>query len=254
MSSFKGFLINILYSIDSRIGTNYGNHASKTNVNTDELLIATTKALNLHVMVLVCEEMGFVGDSNKFMNQIVALCNVINTSVIFVCTPIGLRFFMSSDYLARRSLTKIYKNLEFDDFKELACRLLEYNYTLTRPDIDGECIRYLYNSTGGNPALLKQVIVAAQTWAISSGYEKLSLHSLKHGVKNKLVTMEPYIKNGFEIRHQKHIQETTVLKASLSAGEELVDIFAKAAKMAQKQPKNMINHIEQYLDIERVDL
>lgn len=254
VNSFKGILISILFAIDSRISTNYGSHANKTNVNTDELLIATTKAINLHIMILVFEEMVFAGDSNKFMNQIVALCNVINASVIFVSTPVGLLWFMSSDYLARRSLTKVYKNLEYEEFEKLAKKLLEYNYTGTRPDIDAECIRYLFKSTNGNPALLKSVIVAAQTWAITTGYEKLSLHSIKHGVNNKLTTMEPYLNNGITISHQRVNVEKAVLRAEIVESGEIVKLFEKASKNAYKDQKNVINYIKQYVDVESVEL
>lgn len=257
INSFKGFLLSILFAIDSRIGTNYGSHANKTNVNTDELLNAVSKALNKHVLILVAEEMNFLTESNKtisFANSIVALSNIVNCSIIWVCVPLGLRFFMSSDYLARRALTKVYKQLDYEEGEKLIKELLKYNYTLKKPDIDGQVIRTIYNSCNGNPSLIKQVVVAAQVWAINNEYEILSLHSVKHGIKEKLTTMEPYLNNGITISHQRAIEEKTILKAEVTMDGELVGLFDKAAKSAQKQVKNVINYIKAYLDVESVEL
>ena len=257
ISSFKGFLISILYAIDSKIGTNYSLHCSKNNINTDELLIATSKALNLHVLLLVCEEMNFLNESNKamsFANQIVALSNIINTSIIFVCVPFGLRFFMSSDYLARRSLTKIYKTIDFEEAKQLILELLSYNYTLKRSDISQELIRLIYSSTCGNPALIKQVISSCQVFAISSGYEMIDTHSIRKGIENKLSIMEPYMNKHSAKRSEKALNQKSQIRVEKMINDELVCIFKKASQIAQKDTNIAIQFIEQFIDVEKVSL
>lgn len=257
ISSFKGYLVSILYAIDSRIGTNYGTYCNKNSINTDELLIACSKALDLHVLVLVSEEMSFLNETNRgmsFANQIVALSNIINCSIVFVCVPIGLRFFASSDYLARRSLTKIYKGLDYEEVEKLIRELLKYNYTLKEPSINQELIRSIFNVTNGNPALIKQVIVASQTWAIQSDYEKLDIHSIKMGIESKLTTMQPYLGNGPIFKHQRVNEEKAVLRQQIMTNEEFINLFKKASEMAQKQAKNAIAFLSQFIDVESVTL
>ena len=257
IASFKSFLINVLYSIDRMIGTNYGNANNKTNVTTDELLIATSKGLNAHVLLMVIEEMNFINDGNRaysFSNQIVALINIINVSVIFIGTPKALSFFSSSDYLARRALGKIYRELVFEEFEQLAMKLFEYNYTLKKPSINGELIRFLYKATGGIPSLLKQVVSEAMVYAISTGYERLDMKSIQKAVENKLATMGPYLKSDFVNRHQKHVEEKVILNTIVDANGECIDLFAKAAKIANKDTKNVINYIKQYINVEEVNI
>ena len=257
IQSFKGFLTSILFEIDRAIGTNYGTYGSKNNINTDELLNAVSKALNTHVLLLCCEEMNFIGESNKamsFANSIVALSNIINCSIVWVCVPLGLRFFMSSNYLARRALTKVYKTLDYEEGETLIRKLLNYNYTLKQPELDGQVIRTIYNSCNGNPSLIKQVVVAAQVWAINSDYEVLDLNSIKHGIKEKLTTMEPYLNNGIIISHQKAVETKDIIRAEIAMNGQIVDLFDKASKSAQKQPKNVINYIKTYVEVESVEL
>ena len=257
IQSFKGFLISILFEIDKALCTNYGAYASKNSINTDELLIATSKALNLHVLVLVCEEMNMVNESNKaisYANQIVALSNIINCSIVFVCVPLGLRFFTSSDYLARRSLTKVYKGLEFEECENLIYKLFEYNYTLNEPSINQELVRVIYNGTNGIPALIKQVIVASQVWAINSGYEKIDIYSIKKGIESKLTTMEPYLNNQITISHKKANEQKASLRAEIVMNAQLVNIFEKASRIACKVPKNAILFLKEYLDVIEVAL
>ena len=257
IGSFKSFLINVLYSIDRMIGTNYGNANNKTNVTTDELLIATSKGLNAHVLLVVIEEMNFINDGNRaysFSNQIVALINIINVSILFVATPKALSFFSSSDYLARRALGKVYRELNYEEFEMLADKLFIYNYTLKEPNVDGELMRYLYKTTGGLPSLLKQVISEAMVVAITTGYERLDIASIKKAIENKLTPMEPYLKNDLVVKHQKSIDEKAVINAVLDADGKCIELFARAAKIANKDTKNVINYIKQYINIEEIEI
>ena len=254
IESFKGFLKSILFEIDRTIGTNYGTYASKNNINTDELLITVSKAINLHILCLVIEEMNFIRESNKYANQIVALCNVINCSVVFVCVPQGLLFFTQNQYVARRSLTKIYKGLEYEECEKLIRELLKYNYTLKEPSINQELIRTIFNVTNANPALIKQVIVASQVWAINSGYERVDIHSIKKGIEFKMTTMEPYLEHGFIFKHQRVNEEKAVLRQQILVDGEFINLFKKTSEMAQKQANNALAFLSQYIDIERVTL
>ena len=257
IQSFKGFLISILFEIDKALCTNYGAYGNKNSINTDELLIATSKALNLHVLVLVCEEMNFIGESNKaisFANQIVALSNIINCSIVFVCVPLGLKFFMSSDYLARRALTKVYKGLEFEECEKLIYKLLEYNYTLKEPSINQELVRTIYNSCDGNPSLIKQVVVASQLWAINSGYEKIDLKSIRLGIESKLTTMEPFINNSITINHQKVTSQKASLRTEIVMDGSLANIFQKASQIVKKDTKQAILFLKEYLEVTEVPL
>ena len=255
IASFKSFLLSVLCSLDRIIGTNYGN--VKTSVTTDELLSATSKALNLHVLLLVIEEFNFINDGSRaynFSNQIVALINIVNVSILFVATPKALSFFASTDYLARRSLGKAYKELDYEEFEHLTLELSKYNYTIKGAAVDHETIRYLYKVCNGNPALLKQVLAEAQVYAITTGYEKLDKHSLSKAAENKLATMRPHLENDSVVKHQREVKQKAVLSLVLNSDKELVNIFANTARKADKDSKNMINHIKQFISVEEIDI
>ena len=118
-------------------------------------------------------------------------------------------------------------------------KLAEYNYTTKVPEIDGELIRFLYKKTNGNPALLKQIIVESQVYAISSGYEKLDKHSVQKGIET-LVAFEPYLNNEAKTIYERPKIEKEVLTNVLKSEDIPINIFQNAAKTANKDIKKGI--------------
>lgn len=256
IQSFKSFLITVLFEIDEKIKTSYSSVAKKNNVTTDELLICTSKALCQHVLLLVIEECNFLNEKVRFANSMVALTNLVDCSILFVCTPVGLNFFTSSDYLLRRAMGRPYLELDFDDdFKNLTRELLRYNYTLRKVDINQNIIRLLYKFSNGVPAYLKVLISYAQIWAIQNGYERLDEYSIKQAANVKLSVINPSLYSANRLLSLSN-DENTKPQIIDEKGRDVKTIrtFKEMASMSLKSPKNMINHISSIVDVEIIQL
>jgi len=247
ISSFKGFCLSIITTVDLRLNTTYSNSLNK-NISTDEYLLRTAQILSNHVLVLVCEECNFLNESNRtisFANQIVGLSNLITTSILFVCTPKGLNFFKSSDYMARRSLNMIYKPKFNNEYINLVKELVKYSYTLNEPDLSPDVLKLIYENTNGIPALIKQVICECSTFCINSGYEKIDSYSVGEAIKRKLSIMEPFLeceKHSFCSNPPKI--KTPILRPSISIFESDINLFQNIAKNSLKSHKNMIENLQ----------
>lgn len=246
ISSFKGFCLSIISAVDARLNTTYGNTLNK-NINTDAMLLDTAKVLSLHVLTLICEECNFLNESNKtisFANQIVGLSNLISTSILFVCTPRGLNFFKSSDYLARRSLNLVYKPEFNEEFESLVRELVKYNYTLKKAEIGPNTLKLIYDATNGIPALIKQILADCQVYAITSSYERIDATSIAVAIKRKLTIMEPFLereKRPYNLR--KTGSQISNISRVNGANEQYVKAIGNAARTSQKCARTMIRNI-----------
>jgi len=189
--SVKGFYLQIFRAIDERLGTNYYESNCRSTASADTLLGALCNLLITTVGVLIIDETDRLVENRKsitFVNAIVSLINLSGISIIFCGTLACLDFFNTTPYLNRRSLGCVFRKFDFNDdfFSFIKVIFDKYQYTNKKTILDTETARFIFDRTNGVKALIVQLIISAQEYAILSGYERLDINSLTYASNIKL--------------------------------------------------------------------
>ena len=258
MVSIKGFFLEILRVMDSIIGTDYYMANNRTTINTDSLLGAVSNALLLHCGVLIVDEVDrLVGNkkSYTFVNFITELLNMCGISVIFVGTPRAIEFFSSTEYLSRRSMGNVYRQMPYgNEYYGFCKELFNYQFTLHKTELDSNILRLFYKYSNGIAALTVQLFVAAQQIAISNDYEKLDMLSISQAFTDKMSIITPYAGFGKHIfpnaRSQKELSETDNGTIPFDYNNIFENLSARADKSADKA----IEILSKYITVECIKL
>lgn len=198
-SSVKGLLLEILRSVDEKLGTNYYHSAIKSRTATTDMLIGSVSTIALnHIGLLIVDEIQNVVNSKNGKNLVGSLTQLINNSGIsigMVGTPECTLFFEQAMQLARRSIGLYYTALEYNDYFEVFCKtLFQYQYVMQKSEITPAIINWLYEHSAGVLSTVVTLIHDAQEIAILTGREVLNLETLNEAYRQRLVLLERYIR------------------------------------------------------------
>ena len=196
--SYKGLLCQILISIDEILETDYYNKTQRSNMNSQQILAMVCQICHLHVGLLIIDEIQLLSGATKagslLYRMILQLINTSGINVLLVGTSECLRFFAETQQIARRSVGLQYSAMEFDgDFRKLAEILYSYQYTRQESKMSENVLFWLYEHTGGVPAILTAIIHDAQEIAILRGREALGIETLTEAYSSRMQMLHGYL-------------------------------------------------------------
>lgn len=187
--SVKAMLFDILRKVDEAIGTDYCEKAIKARATTDMLIgNVSTVALN-HIGLLVIDEIQNVVNHRQGSSLVGMLTQLINNSGISICmvgTPETELFFEKTDYLARRALGLRYEALPYGkEFLGFCETIYGYQYIKMAEPFSEGFARWLYEHSGGVPALVVSLLHDVQEAVIMNGTETVTISALEELYKKQ---------------------------------------------------------------------
>jgi len=194
--SYKGLLCQILISIDEILGTTYYQKCGK--MNAQQILGMVCQICHLHVGLLIIDEIQLLSGATKagslLYRMILQLINTSCINVLLVGTSECLQFFAETQQIARRSVGLQYGAMEFDgDFRHIAEMLYSYQYVKQESKMTENILFWLYEHTGGIPAVLTAIIHGAQEIAILRGRESLGIDTLTEAYSSRMQMLHGYL-------------------------------------------------------------
>ncbi|MBD2006683.1 MULTISPECIES: ATP-binding protein [Cyanophyceae] len=197
--SIKGLCLNFFQAVDDILGTSYyQNYANNGRKTVNELMpYVALAASNVHLGVLVIDEIQRltklnVGGYEKILDFFVQLINTIGLSVVLVGTYKAWSVLGSEFRQIRRGTGQgdfIWDRMEEDDDWEIFTDALwQYQYILKPCQRTPELSHALYYECQGITDFAIKVFMLAQTRAISTGKEKLTVGIIKSVAKDCLRT------------------------------------------------------------------
>lgn len=252
-SSIKSLLLEILRSVDERLGSKYYANALRVKSTTDMLIGSVSQVALNHIGLLVVDEINHIVNHKNGKTLIGCLTQLINNSGISIAmigTPESATFFTQAMQLARRSLGLHYEALEFDDeFKQICETMYRYQYVANRTDLDFATVQWLYEYSAGNISIVAGLIHDAQEAAILNGSEILNLDTLRTAYQDRYAMLHPYIK----IKKQP---QTSVLKKSKQLSYVINDIPEQDISVstlilrAKNECREIVSFLQNYITVE----
>ena len=262
--SYKGLLCQILISIDEILGTDYYNKTQRSKMNAQQILGMVCQLCHLHIGLLIIDEIQLLSGATKagsiLYRMILQLINTSCINVLLVGTSECLRFFEETQQIARRSVGLQYGAMEFDgDFRKLAEILYSYQYTKQESKMTENILFWLYEHTGGIPAVLTAVIHDAQEIAILRSRETLGIDTLTEAYSSRMQMLHGYLAKRITPRvmsyHEKpepiDIDDTSESTPSLPDGYISINEMATEARNKQT---DIIELMRSQFTIEEVTL
>jgi len=262
--SYKGLLCQILISIDEILGTDYYNKTQRSKMNAQQILGMVCQLCHLHIGILIIDEIQLLSGATKagsiLYRMILQLINTSCINVLLVGTSECLRFFEETQQIARRSVGLQYGAMEFDgDFRKLSEILYSYQYTKQESQLSENILFWLFEHTGGVPAVLTAIIHDAQEIAILRGRETLGIDTLTEAYTSRMQMLHGYLAKRITPRdisyHEKpepiDIEDTSKSTPSLPDGYKSINEMATEAKNKQL---NIIELMRCQFTIEEVTL
>ena len=245
--SYKGLLCQILISIDEILGTNYYQKTQCGKMNAQQILGMVCQLCHLHIGLLIIDEIQLLSGATKagslLYRMILQLINTSCINVLLVGTSECLQFFAETQQIARRSVGLQYSAMEFDgDFRKLAEILYSYQYTRQEAKMSENILFWLYEHTGGVPAVLTALIHDAQEIAILRGREALGIETLTEAYSSRMRMLHSYLADRIEPKitttyHEKpkSIDTTNVADSSKSLPDGYMSVEALTTEARNKQ-------------------
>lgn len=245
--SYKGLLCQILISIDEILGTSYYQKTQCGKMNAQQILGMVCQLCHLHIGLLIIDEIQLLSGATKagslLYRMILQLINTSCINVLLVGTSECLQFFAENQQIARRSVGLQYSAMEFDgDFRKLAEILYSYQYTKQESKMSENILFWLYEHTGGIPAVLTAIIHDAQEIAILRGREALGIETLTEAYSSRMRMLHSYLADRIESKivttyHEKpkSIDTANVADSSISLPDGYMSVDAMATEARNKQ-------------------
>ena len=246
-TSYKGLLCQILISIDEILGTDYYNKTQRTKMNSQQILGMVCQLCHLHVGLLIVDEIQLLSGATQagaiLYRMILQIINTSCITVLLVGTAECLRFFSETQQIARRSVGLQYGAMEFDsDFRKLAEILYSYQYVKQASKLTENILYWLYEHTGGIPAILTAIIHDSQEIAILRGRETLSIETLTEAYSSRMKMIHGYLADRIEHKivtkyHEKPkaINTANVADSSKSLPDGYMSVEALTTEARNKQ-------------------
>jgi hypothetical protein len=245
--SYKGLLCQILISIDEILGTDYYNKTQRSKMNSQQILGMVCQLCHLHVGLLIIDEVQLLSGATQagsvLYRMILQLINTSCINVLLVGTSECLRFFSETQQIARRSVGLQYGAMEFGgDFRRIAEILYSYQYVKQDSKLTENVLYWLYEHTGGVPAILTALIHDAQEIAILRGREALGIEALTEAYSSRMRMLHSYLADRIEPKitttyHEKpkSINTANVADSSKSLPDGYMSVEALTTEARNKQ-------------------
>lgn len=199
-SSVRSMLLEILRVVDERLRTDYHASALRTRATTDMLISSVSNIALNHIGTLIVDEIQNVAGSKNGDALVSALTQLINSSgisIAMVGTPECEPFFGRAFRLARRSLGIECEPMRYDDtFREFCETLFSYCYVQKAPDFSEGTVSWLYEHSGGIPAIIIGLLHDALELSIYNGREQIDIQALELAYRQRLKMLHGFIEAG----------------------------------------------------------
>lgn len=249
--SYKGLLCQILISIDEILGTDYYNKTQKSQMNAQQILGMVCQLCHLHIGLLIIDEIQLLSGATKagslLYRMILQLINTSCINVLLVGTSECLRFFEETQQIARRSVGLQYGAMEFNsDFRKLAEILFSYQYVKQESKMTENILFWLYEHTGGIPAVLTAIIHDAQEIAILRGRETLGIDTLTEAYSSRMQMLHGYLKKNVipKIMNYHEEPKPIITQKSIESKPSLPNGYISIGEMVTEARNKQIDILE----------
>ena len=252
--NYRGLLLQILISIDEKIGSKYYDNAVKQRMNAQQILCMTCQACQLYVGVLVIDEIQFLVGHQQLYQMILQLINVSNISVLLVGTDECISFFEETPQMARRGSGLRLKALENnEEFKSLVRIMFQYQYTQNQTPLTDSILYWLYEHTAGNISALVSLLHDAQEIAILNGTETLNIQTLTEAYTKRMESMHVFVEQKKKKLSktsskpkEKNLQTIKKQAVTLEGTIKEISYFIKDNNL------NAAKHYKKYFNVEEI--
>lgn len=258
-SSVKGLLLEILRSVDIKLGSDYCDKALRSRNTTVDTLIGSVSSVCInHVGLLVIDEIQHIvgqkaGDA--LARCLMQLINNSGISIALVGTPSVIPFLSDGEFqLARRTLGLYYEPMEYDQaFRDLCTTLYRYQYVKHWTEADEPMIHWLYEHSGGNPSVLVSLLHDAQECSILDGQEVINSSTLTSAYHKRLRILHPHITPTRKPSTSRVKQSTPIPKETPVEAPPQTSIAA-IVKDAKKGSQDIVSCLKGHILVEEVQL
>ena len=258
-SSVKGLLLEILRSVDGKLGSDYCDKALRSRNTTVDTLIGCVSSVCInHVGLLVIDEIQYiVGQKagNALARCLMQLINSSGISIALVGTPSVMPFFSDGEFqLARRTLGLYYEPMEYGEaFRDLCTTLYRYQYVKHRSELDESMMRWLYEHSGGNASVLVSLLHDAQECSILDGQEKIAYDTLQAAYHKRLRVLHSHIAPTRKPSTSRAKQNVPIPKGEPVEASAQISIIG-IVKDAKKGSQDIVSCLKKHIPVEEVRL
>lgn len=258
-SSVKGLLLEILRSVDGKLGSDYCDKALRSRNTTVDTLIGCVSSVCInHVGLLVIDEIQhIVGQKagNALARCLMQLINSSGISIALVGTPSVMPFFSDGEFqLARRTLGLYYEPMEYGEaFRDLCTTLYRYQYVKHRSEPDESMMRWLYEHSGGNASVLVSLLHDAQECCILDGQEKIAYDTLQAAYHKRLRMLHSHIAPTRKPSTSRAKQNVPIPKGEPVEAPAQISIIG-IVKDAKKGSQDIVSCLKKHIPVEEVRL
>lgn len=208
--SVKTLALNIMSQIDKAVGsTFFEDMVSRNRTASASTLAIKVKiaCLNHRVGLIVIDEIQNAVLTAERTNQtrnlikfLIELTNEACVSICFVGTLLAEKIFMSQEHLKRRTRGYRLLPMKFDKtYTEFISMLWGCQVLRERSEITEGILKCIYDYSAGIPAYIVKLFTEAQTQALLTGRERLSIASVKRAVAMLNISVDKTFLGGMSI-------------------------------------------------------
>lgn len=199
--NLKTFCMNFFQKIDTLIGTNYYEKYGKKTNSISSMVIRIGQVARLHAIgALIIDEIQHLLTANgtaseTMLNFFVTLVNEIGIPVMFIGTMKAKGLLQKDFRQARRSSGQgdmVWQQMENDDnWEVLITSMWDYQWTNEPIELSREMIDTMYYESQGIIDVAVKIFILAQSRAIETGVEKVTIELIRKVAKEELKIMRP---------------------------------------------------------------
>lgn len=256
-ASPKGLLLEILRTVDAKLGSDYCEKALRSRNTTVDTLIGSVSSVCInHVGLLVIDEFQHIVGQKAGAALARCMLQLINSSgisMLFCGTPSLEKFLAESEFqLARRTLGLYYEQMEYGQaFRDLCTTLWRYQYVKHRTELDEPMMHSLFQYSMGNPSVLVSLYSCIQEHSILSGREEISSDLLHAAYQTRLRMLHQHITPARKPSTSRVKQNTPIPKAEPVEVPTQTSI-ATIVKEAKKGAQDIVACLKRHIPVEEM--
>lgn len=256
-ASPKGLLLEILRTVDAKLGSDYCDKALRSrNTTVDTLIGCVSSVCGNHIGTLILDECQHLIDhkaGGALARCMMQLLNSSGISIALVGTPSVMPFLSEGEFqLARRTLGLYYEPMEYGQaFRDLCTTLFRYQYVKNRTELDEPMMHRLFVFSQGNPSVLVGLLHDVQECSILSGREEISSDLLHAAYQTRLRMLHQHITPTRRPSTSRVKQSVSISKAEPVEVSEPVSI-AGLVKDAKREQQDIVSCLKRHIPVEEV--
>ena len=258
-ASPKGLLLEILRTVDAKLGSDYCDKALRSrNTTVDTLIGCVSSVCGNHIGTLILDECQHLIDhkaGSALARCMMQLLNSSGISIALVGTPSVIPFLSEGEFqLARRTLGLYYEPMEYGQaFCDLCTTLFRYQYVKNRTELDESMMQRLFEFSQGNPSVLVGLLHDVQECSILSGREEISSDLLHAAYQTRLRMLHQHIAPARKPSTSRVKQTVSIPKAEPVEVLEQASIAA-IVKDAKKGAQNIVSCLKRHIPVEEIPI